>query len=196
MRSAIALAALAACNPDIASGAYLCGPEGLCPEGQACNGPDHRCVLPGEVQPFACGDAFDPSGDDTPATGTLLAALPCASLPTSTEGCLGAGDERDFYQLDVAPECAMARLEVSASFPVAFQPLGLALSVDGAAPAPAGSPCPASSPPAEGHDVACLSQPVQAGRRYAIGVVRDGDADCGGGCRYNRYTLRLRLATP
>jgi hypothetical protein len=191
-----ALAALAGCNPDIASGSYLCGPEGLCPEGQVCNGPDNRCVLPGEAQAFACGAAFDPSGDDAPATGTEVQDLTCSSVSTSTDGCLGGADERDFFQLDVPAECAASRIEASVSFPIAFQPVRLLLSVGGAAPEQVETPCPPSLSPAEGHGLSCFSQAALAGQHYAIGVIRAGDADCGGACRHNRYALRFRLASP
>ena len=44
---------LVACTPTITPGSYLCGPEQLCPEGQACNGPDNVCVRAPNAQPFA-----------------------------------------------------------------------------------------------------------------------------------------------
>ena len=57
MRAALSLIVLlAACSPEIVSGAYLCGPEASCPDGQECNGEDNVCVLPGGAKPFGCGD--------------------------------------------------------------------------------------------------------------------------------------------
>src|SRR5690606_5891048 len=56
MRLAIApslvlvLVAAGACSPEIAPGAYLCGPERACPEGQACDGPTNICVLTSGAQ--------------------------------------------------------------------------------------------------------------------------------------------------
>ncbi len=192
-----AAAALAACTPEIVPGAYLCGPEGLCPEGQACDGPDNRCVLDTAARPFACGAmVLDPPGDDAPATGTVLANLACPSVPSDIEGCLTSGDAADFYQLDVPGGCTAARIEASVVYPVAFESVGFLFAAGGAAPAPAETPCPASVAPAAGHALRCFSQAAPAGGRLALGVARDGGGDCGGACRHNRYTLRLRLASP
>ena len=132
MRITLALLALAACTPDIAPGSYLCGPEGLCPEGQLCNGPDNICVLVSEARPFSCGTATDPDVlDDQPGAGTVLANLPCVSVPSETHGCLLDDDGQDFFQFDVPAGCAAVRVEASVSFPIAFQPLGLVFSTAG-----------------------------------------------------------------
>ena len=194
MRIALALLALAACTPDIAPGSYLCGPEGLCPEGQLCNGPDNICVLVSEARPFSCGTATDPELDDQPGAGTVLANLPCVSVPSETHGCLLDDDGQDFFQFDVPAGCAAVRVEASVSFPIAFQPLGLVFSTAGGPAAPADTPCSSGAVP--GEDVRCFGQAVQAGGHYALGVVKDSGGDCSGTCRHNRYILRIRLAAP
>lgn len=196
MRIALALLALAACTPDVAPGSYVCGPEGLCPEGQACNGPDNICVLESEVRPFECGTATDPGGDDQPASGTALMNLSCVSVPTETRGCLREVDGQDFFQFDVPASCSAVRVEVSVTFPIAFQPLGLVLSTAGGAAAPVEAPCSPSTVALAGEEVRCFGQTVQAGGHYAIGVVKESGGACGGACRHNRYLFRLRLASP
>jgi hypothetical protein len=188
--------AATACTPDIAPGTYLCGPEGLCPEGQACNGPDGICVLAGQARPFECGMFGDPPNDDTPATGTMLTNLSCASVPFEARGCLRETDAQDFFQLDVPAACSAVRIEASVSFPIAFQPLALVLSTAGAAPAPVDTPCPPSALVSDGEDLRCVSQVVQPGGHYALGVVKGSGGDCGGACRNNRYIFRLRLTAP
>jgi hypothetical protein len=196
MRIALALLALAACTPDIAPGSYLCGPEGLCPEGQACNGPDNICVLESQARPFECGNVDDPAGDDQPGSGTTIANLSCVSVPTETRGCLRATDGQDFFQFDVPATCTAARVEASLTFPIAFQPLALVLSTAGGAAVPVDAPCPSSAATVAGEEARCFGQAVAAGGHYAFGVVRGEGGDCGGACRDNRYIFRLRLASP
>lgn len=196
MRAALALAAVVACTPEVVPGSYLCGPERLCPEGQACNGPNNICVRARDAQPFVCGvPDFD---DDFPQTGTPLEGLACPSLSLELAGCVGAADVVDFYQLDVPAGCAAARIEVSVTYPIAFQAVGLRLSTAGGAPATVETPCPGSAAVVTGNDVRCFSQEVSAGGHYAIGVALDdpGEGDCDGDCRHNRYRFRFRLATP
>lgn len=196
MRIALSLLALAACEPDIAPGSYLCGPEGLCPEGQACNGPDNVCVLPSQARPFECGNVANPDGDDQPSSGTTIANLSCASVPTETRGCLRDLDRQDFFQFDVPASCSAVRVEASVSFPIAFQPLALVLSTGGGAAVPVDSPCPSSSPTVAGEAAHCFVQAVQPGGHYALGIVLGEGGDCAGACRHNRYIFRLRLASP
>ena len=51
---AVLLLSITACTPDVLPDTYQCGPEGSCPEGQACNLADNHCVVPSLVQPFMC----------------------------------------------------------------------------------------------------------------------------------------------
>ncbi|MGN6109851.1 MAG: hypothetical protein ACTHU0_32385 [Kofleriaceae bacterium] len=189
-----ACAGLAACEPDIAPGSYLCGPEQLCPEGQVCNGPDNVCVFPGAATPFECG-ASDPAGD-TPETGKDLGTFTCFSPDRETTGCLSGGDQADWYQLDVPSECVAVKIQVRMVFPVAFEPLDLWFSNDGAAGTLVEASC-ANPPDLDlGDQVRCYEQTVAPGGHYAVGVVRSGIENCNGLCAYNRYRLSIRLATP
>lgn len=190
---AVALAAVTACTPDVAPGTYLCGPDGLCPEGQQCNGTDNLCVLPSQAQPFSCNGVPDLGGDELPATGAPLASLGCASTPTEVRGCLTATDGADFFQFDVPVDCTVTRVEVIMTFPIGFQPLGFQFAAGTGAPAPVESPCPSSTVAAPGEEVRCLLQPIRAGEHYAFGILKDGDTSCDGACPHNRYSLRARL---
>lgn len=192
----LASAALAACTPDVPSGAYLCGPERLCPEDQLCDGATDLCVLPELAKPFACRTAAadDPPGDDTPATAAPLAGLGCPSASVERGGCLDRGDGVDFLRLEVPADCAGARLEAMVTFPAAYEAVDLLLTAGGPTPPePVGAACATSVAVAPGQEVRCASQPVEAGAVYALGVVRTGAGDCGGLCPHNRYRLRLRL---
>lgn len=197
MRAVIAFAALAACTPDIAPGTYLCGPEGLCPDGQACNGPDNVCVSEATVQPFACGAKYeDVPGDDTPATGQQQGELPCVSPVRVTEGCLPGGDPGDFFRFSTPATCAAVKVRATVEFPIAFGAVGLAFAAGDAAPTGVEMPCPPSRVPSEGHANRCFEMTLTPGASYALGVALDGTEDCGGTCAHNRYVLDFALATP
>jgi len=194
---ALVLGALAACSPHIASGAYLCGPEQSCPEGQLCNGPDNVCVGESVAQVFDCTEDFpDPFNDDTPATGTTFNGLQCVSGVTQAFGCLTIDDNGDWYQFDTPAGCTTVGVDVIVTFPIAFEPIALQLSTDGGPPEVADTAC--RNPPNEelGDDARCFATALAPGHHYAIGVVHSGSADCSHRCANNRYTLKLQLVTP
>jgi hypothetical protein len=192
-------ATAAACTPSVVPGSYLCGPERLCPENQACNGPDNVCVSETQVQPFACDpEGSDPAGDDTSATGVVLDALGCVSETVVATGCLTASDPADFFQFDTPANCSAVGITATVVFPVAFVPLALHFA-KGSEPAMRTEvACPPSVSLGDSEDVRCLEVVLETGAHYAIGVTRDGeaDADCDGACTENRYQLRLQLETP
>jgi len=186
----------AACSPDIAAGSYLCGPEQLCPEGQACNGVDNTCVLPTQVEPFACPDSQDPAGDDAPSAGQLIDNLTCVSRTSESKGCLLQNDVADWYQFDVPGNCTAVQIEARLTFPIAYEPLVLQISsMDGPA-GPAETACPSTTFPDEGEAIRCFKLVVENGSHHAIGLVHQGSEDCHGACANNRYTLSLQLSTP
>lgn len=187
---------LAACTEDIVPGAYLCGPEQLCPEGLACNGTDNLCVLPSQVVPFEC-NAPDPAGDDVPTAGARIDGLTCVSSPRESLGCLRQNDLGDWYQFDIPDNCVAVQIETRLTFPVAYERMGMQLSTDDAAGVPVTDvDCSPDSEPQNGEVTRCFEMVVQNGAHHAIGVVHSGDGDCGGACAFNRYTLQIRLATP
>ncbi len=192
------LIALTGCSVDIASGAYLCGPEQLCPEDLVCNGTDNRCVLPTVREDFRCAlgnPPEDPSADDQASTGQMLPALDCVSPAFERENCLDLGDAIDWYQLDTPAECNAVAIEARVEYPIAFQPVGIRFSDDGGMGTPMETECEDLSSVAAGNVVSCLEVTVQPGQRYAIGLERTG-IDCDGGCPYNRYFFNVRLKTP
>lgn len=190
---------LVACTPAITPGSYLCGPEQLCPEGQACNGPDNVCVFAQNAQPFACDPkGVDPAGDDTPATGIVVDGLQCVSSPIIMTGCLRAEDPADWLQFDVPAGCTAVGVTATVTYPIAFQPLALQIAKGAEAPQAMDSPCPSSAELVEGEDERCLEMVLEPETHYALGVVHDdaASADCDGTCRSNRYQLRFQLETP
>jgi hypothetical protein len=54
--------------------------------------------------------------------------------------------------------------------------------------------CPSSGE--VGEEIRCIDQTLVPRTSYGFKVRPAGDGDCEGDCRYNRYTLRLQLATP
>src|SRR5262249_45244367 len=99
------LVALAACTPEIATDAFLCGPEQACPPGFVCNGDDNRCVTPSNAEPFGCGglDALEPDNDL--AHAVPVGALACISPLQTIDGCLAAGDAADWFAFDAPASC-------------------------------------------------------------------------------------------
>ena len=138
------LLALTGCSVDIASGAYLCGPEQLCPENLVCNGPDNRCVLPSVREDFRCElgtPPEDPSADDQASTGNMVPDLDCVSPSFERENCLDLGDSIDWYQIDTPAECNAVAIEARVEYPIAFQPVGLRFSDDGGMGTPMETEC-------------------------------------------------------
>jgi hypothetical protein len=193
---AIACALLvAACSPDIAPGAYLCGVEQLCPEGMACNGPDNTCVFAENALPFECGFP-DPAGDDVPGAGHVITGLNCVSPIRESRGCLFPNDPADWFELDVPNNCVAVQLEVRITFPLAFEHPALELATDGGVPERVDGPCASGLPPDDGETARCFKRVVENGSHHAIGVTHSGDFHCGGGCAHTRYRLEVQLSTP
>lgn len=195
MRALVLVGFAAACTPEIAPGAYLCGPEQICPEGLACNGTNNICVTESAALPFACGDMHSEiPGDDAPASAQSLGELSCISLVRETAGCLPDGDVGDFYEFRVASNCTDARLRASVVYPIAFQRLVLQLGKVGETPMTIDSECPISRATDAGDAISCLDAAVSSGS-YILSVVADGTGDCDGTCKYNRYSLGLQVST-
>jgi len=192
---ALVLLALAACTPDIASGSYLCGPEGACPKGQACNGPDNTCVLTSTVQPFACAADLDFEPDNTATEAHALTNLTCVTTPFSNNNCMPSGDTADWLKFTAPTNCIAVEVEARLAFPVAFEELGLELwDLDRNAKVADEAMC------LQGADVGlerrCLDFTLAGGTTYGIKVYPTGEGTCDGACAYNRYLLGVQLATP
>jgi hypothetical protein len=195
MRVLMLFPLLAACAPDIVPGAYLCGAEQLCPEGQECNGADGKCVAPSSVQPFACDPAMLHEPDDTPDQGFAVPNLACVSASFTSSGCLAAGDAQNFVALDAPDNCATVAIHATVLFPVAWEPLGLQLWDRASHTMLATDDACASTSPVAGQITRCLVHPLTNKGKYAIAVVPAGGGDCDGTCNYNRYSLTLQLGS-
>lgn len=193
---ALALAVLAACSPDIASGGYQCGPERDCPPDQACNGPDNICVTASTAQPFACdpmGASHEP--DDTAAQAFPIAGLACVSAPFVEKNCLMAGDGQNWVKLAVPTNCSAVEVDASIVFPIAFEPLALELwDLSTMTNVPAAVPC--GNVGQQNNSAACVKKTITVGGSYGIVIKPAGGSDCAGLCNYNRYQLTVQLATP
>jgi hypothetical protein len=188
------LAFVAACTPDIVSGAYFCGTQQLCPDGLACNGADNTCVDPIGAVPFACDASTLHEPDDTPATAFAGPTFACVSPPFSTKGCLTAGNVANWLQVATPASCASVAIDANIIFPIAFEPLELQVAeVATGVPVAADSTC--TQFPGAGQTKACLHAALQVGKTYALGVIPTGTEDCAGSCNYNRYNLTLQLAS-
>jgi len=187
--------ALAACSPDIPSGSYECGPNAACPTGQACDGPTNTCVLSSTANGFACDSGVE-HDDNTPATGTKIPQLACVSNVFQTAGCLAANDGQDWWQLTAPTGCVAVEAKVIISYPVAFEPLALALT-DTTTGAQVATDTACKNPPPGGEDSRCITQTITPGDDYALAVKPLGMGDdCEGTCNFNRYTLSVQLDTP
>lgn len=188
------LLALGACTPDIASGAYLCGPNATCPEGQVCNGPDNTCVF-GAALPFACEPDAETEPDDTAQQGPMTALNECVSSPIVTANCMLDGDGSDWVRFTAPAVCTRVQVEARVTFPVAYESLGLELwDLDQNMMIGTDAEC--SSTGEAGVDIRCMTVVLTPGGNYGINVKPTGEGTCGGTCAYNRYTLRLQLSTP
>jgi len=195
MRCAIAVVVAAACSPDIAPGAYFCGPERSCPPDQACDGTG-VCVLAESVGPFACDLGTDPEPDDTPGQAIAAPALACVSTPYVKAGCLHDGDPADWVSLAIPATCTAVEVQVRITYAIGFEPVAIELwDLSGNQKIASGGGCVGSLPSA-GDDDLCITVAVQPGGHYGLVVKPAGGGDCGGGCAYNRYNLTVQLATP
>jgi hypothetical protein len=196
MRAVFAMLLVAACAPDIAPGAYVCGPEEACPDDMKCDRATAICVSPTNAAPFACGDrnADDPS-NETPATAQSVGDLACTSLVAEVRSCLPAGDSGDFYTFRVLDGCTNARLRASVVFPIAFERLVLQLGKQGETPVTIDTACPVGGTVDDGNGVTCLDATVSSGT-YVIGVVPDGTGNCDNECRFNRYQVGVQVTGP
>jgi hypothetical protein len=186
---------LGACAPEIVSGAYLCGPDSSCPEDLACNGIDNTCVLASLVEPFACEPQVELEPDNTAAEGYLIENLECVSAPFVNENCMLEADSADWVKFVAPSACTAVEVEARLAFPVAFEELAVELwNLDQDMKIAESGPC--TQGVDTGEERRCLDFTLVPGTSYGIKVHPTGEGDCDGTCAYNRYTLRVQLATP
>ncbi len=203
MRAIVLCLSLAACTPEIVSGAYVCGPNGTCPEGLTCNGTEDEssgllaetCVLPSLARPFACTPEATDEPNNTAAEGFLLQNVGCVSAPFVIDSCMLSGDTADWTTFVAPSVCASVEVQARLTFPQAFQELGIELwDVDHDMKLATDGEC------AQGADTGavrrCLDLTLVPGTKYGVKVRPTGNGTCNGSCAYNRYTLSVQLATP
>ncbi|MEO7091829.1 MAG: hypothetical protein ABI175_01180 [Polyangiales bacterium] len=192
--SMFAIAVLGACTPDIVAGAYLCGPDESCPDGQKCDPASAICVAPSSVKPFACGeDQTEVEPNNSQASAQVIQALGCASTLAEVRGCTPAGDADDWFTFDVPATCTTTVAHIRLSSSVALQTLGVTLSGPSGSFQATETACDSSFPD-DAEVQVCLSQALTPGT-YAVRVAPAGGGNCEGNCAYNRYTLGLQLGT-
>jgi len=195
VKRALVLVAVAACEPNITSGAYDCGQQGLCPPDYKCNGSDHTCVDPLVVEPFACDKTELHEPDDSAAQAFQLPTLGCISNTYIDTGCLAAGDSANWAKFATPSNCTAVAVKASIAFPIAFVPLGIQLwDLDANTMIATDDAC-TTGVVAAGDTQRCLLHTLENGKNYGIVVVPDGP-DCNGTCNFNRYNLTLQLTTP
>jgi hypothetical protein len=195
LASILACGLVAACTPDISSGTYLCGPDQTCPGDQACNGSDNRCVIASTAMPFACTADEEHEPDNTIAQARALPALGCVSALFSENGCLAANDDADWFELVAPVGCTALGIDVRIGYPIAYEAVAVVLADAAGTPIATDAPCATPSGNA-GDDERCLVQTISPGTTYLLQVKPAGGGDCDGACKYNRYTLGVRLETP
>lgn len=187
---------LGACTPDIAPGAYLCGPERACPDDQACDGMTDTCVLPSQAKPFECPvTPSEVEPNDNPSNAQLIENLTCASRSAQIIGCERDLDREDWFAFDVPAICTTVGVDLRLTFPLPYEILGIELHDSTGAMIATGDACPQSDPD-DGDEQRCIEHALTPGGHYTVRILRTGESACAGACEQNRYTLTLQLETP
>ncbi len=173
------IAALAiGCTPSVQSEAYLCGTEGLCPPGLACDPTAVLCVLPEQVEPFTC----------TP--GPQLPPVACGSVG-ETRDCLLDPGTHIHYAVTVPAGCA-TDLEVRVFYPIALMPVALAVHDASGALVATGAPC---GDIGENQTAVCVDIPATAGATYDLDVSAQMPLVECPTCGANRFALSVALVS-
>jgi hypothetical protein len=193
---AVLVVTLAACTPNVFSEAYLCGPDSVCPEDQACNGPDHTCVLASKAQPFACSPTMPTEPDDTSDTAHVIQMSSCQGVPVLEDNCMLQNDAEDWVKFQVpAADCSSVQLTAVIQYPIAFEQLGAELwDLDHNTKVVDDGAC--AKPGKVGEENRCITQALVAGTNYGVRVHPTGEGNCDGNCSYNSYSLSLLLMKP
>jgi hypothetical protein len=186
LRAALVLA-LAACTPDIADGAFHCGPEETCPPDQACDGSSTLCVAPSEVHPFACDPSVLHEPDDTPAQAFDLGIVSCATPSAIIAGCLAPGDAINWLTFTGSGDCT-ATVSIGVAFPYAFEPVDVQMTDGSGSLLGSGSPCDVDGE--GGITGTCAQAAVSVGSAFFIGL-SGGTQNCDGACAFTSYQLEF-----
>ena len=187
---AVALAAVAGCDPEIVSGAYFCGPQMSCPSGEVCSAADGTCGRAELARPFACdpgSEAGEPN--DLPAAATPLSVSACPGVSLEQAGCLPAGSDVDWLAVTASPDCVGGPLAVNVRYSAAFAPAVVDLmSPDGATVLGTAMPCNITGGIGE-NDGVCLDAIVPSSGTALIRIGLDPELDCDGACDFMHYSV-------
>jgi len=194
---AAAMIALAGCDPEIVSDAYLCGPQMSCPSGMVCSAGTGRCVRPSLATPFECmqgAEGGEPNEDVANATEFAIAGCPATQVERL--GCLPATSDVDWFAVTAATTCAGAALSIDVRYTVAYAPVIVDLmSPDGATVVQTAPPCDITG--GEGaNEAVCLDTVVPADGRTLIRVSLDPGLTCDGACDFAHYSLTASATAP
>lgn len=172
---AIAALGLAACTPQIESGAYFCGPSEQCPPELACDGETSTCVQPANVSAFTCTE-----GPSLPTPG-------CGPDAIGSNGCVLTADAHD--QITFQSPACVVMATVMITYSEGFMPLTVTVR-DGAG-ATIGTSAPCHSVHGGDQD-ACIEFATLVGENYTFDVAAtSGASTCGGACGFNRFDLSV-----
>jgi hypothetical protein len=177
----IATLGLAACSPDIESGAYYCGLEEACAPGLVCDVPSHVCVTAAEATPFACSEGAD------------LPVPSCGPDSLGSHGCIGTAATVDTIALTTTAGCT-THVAVQLSYPIAFMPLALTVHDAGGAIVGTAAGCHGEH---GGLTDACVDFVGAPGATYTFDVAAaPGAPTCGGACAFNSFDLAVLIQRP
>lgn len=180
---------LAACSPDIANQAYLCGAEESCPDGFTCDAETVSCVRSDTVTTYSC---ISPNA--TLATAADIGQVTCGVRTVEDASCITTGGEA-WYKFTVMTGCNVsvdAQFEVAS--PLAFAPLTVELRDAAGATVieTAKSSCPnVAAPDKTGEYAYCINTTLTPGMSYTVHIAPTGEANCGGNCNFNTFRFDI-----
>lgn len=182
-------AVLGACQPDIGSGAYYCGPERACPPDLVCDDDSATCVFESQTAPFACDPERNVTEPDDSVAAPFDAGNAGCGPAISQLGCTDELGDADHLRITTPPAC-QDQLTVELAYSIAFVPLTVdILDADGNVLA-AGEVC--DDLDLQAQVTVCATLEVDGPAPYLVRVQpADGAPDCDGTCGFNRYLLTI-----
>lgn len=192
----VSVLGLVACDPEILSGGYLCGPQMACPSDQECNPAEGTCVRPEQVRPFACmpgSEDGEPNGDR--ATATVLTLSGCPAPQDERLGCMPVGDDVDWIAVTAPGPCARAALSIDVRYAAAFAPTVVEQMTDEGLVAQTAVACDITGG-LGANDAVCLDTTVPPSGVVMIRIGLDRQLSCDGACDFSHYSVTVSAAAP
>lgn len=189
----VLLLALTACVPEIYDGAYLCGPEQTCPEGQTCDPSTAVCQGDPPRGAFACPDGSDADEPDDVQGDAPRRAVGCLGFPVEWTGCVTDAGDVDRTVLEIDAACVGRPLRLDVRTAIAFgQPEVTLLDASGQ---PLSAASCTTTPGISVDAFACVATDA-ATATTEVRVTMPSDGTCDGACAFNRYALRATATPP